>query len=249
MKVLITRSKEQAEEFGERIKKLGFAPIFFPTIQITEPSSWNKADNAIRQIENYTDIIFTSGNGVRYFFQRVKEKRSVDTLKEKIFHTVGDKTKESVESYGFQVARVPEKFDSHSLAKEIVHAVILSEARDIHSSKRHFLFPHGNLTDDTLEAAFKEHNIEIDSVVVYQTTKPTVSETLNKNVWQQLLNSDIEIVVFFSPSGVKHFIETFPNFLQLMNIRIAVIGDTTKKACEETGISNNQIQYIENLFH
>jgi len=34
-----------------------------------------------------------------------------------------------------------------------------------------------------------------------------------------------------------------------MNIRIAVIGDTTKKACEETGISNNQIQYIENLFH
>ncbi|MBS4027482.1 MAG: uroporphyrinogen-III synthase [Ignavibacteriales bacterium] len=249
MKVLITRTKEQALEFAERIVKLGYEPIFFPTIEITEPISWNEVDDVIARIETYTDIIFTSGNGVRYFFQRMQEISSLDKLNDKIFHTVGDKTKDAVASYGFHVSDSPKIFDSQSLAKEIVHRVILSEAKNLSKLNRKFLFPHGNLSDSSIEQTLKENKIEIDSIIVYQTIKQAIDEISKQNIWKQLSNNEINIVTFFSPSSVKHFKEIFPNFIEMKTIQIAVIGNTTKKACEEIGINSSSLFFIDELFN
>ena len=47
-----------------------------------------------------------------------------------------------------------------------------------------------------------------------------------------------DILVFFSPSGIKSLFENFPDFKQ-NNTRIAVFGNTTIKAAKEHGLEVN----------
>ncbi|CUS95042.1 uroporphyrinogen-III synthase, partial [Candidatus Kryptonium thompsonii] len=55
MKVLITRAKSQATEFAQYLESYGFTCVFFPTIEIVEPDSWEEVDEKIKQIDKYTD--------------------------------------------------------------------------------------------------------------------------------------------------------------------------------------------------
>ena len=50
-----------------------------------------------------------------------------------------------------------------------------------------------------------------------------------------LENVFYDILVFFSPSGIKSLFENFPQFKQ-NNTRIAVFGNSTVKAAEEAGL-------------
>jgi len=83
--------------------------------------------------------------------------------------------------------------------------------------------------------------------------KPDVPKTLNKlgvdwkkAVFYRTVVSDLshlkdvtyDILVFFSPSGIKSLFENFPDFKQ-NDTRIAVFGNTTIKAAKEHGLVCN----------
>ncbi len=53
-----------------------------------------------------------------------------------------------------------------------------------------------------------------------------------------LENVFYDILVFFSPSGIKSLFKNFPEFKQ-NNTRIAVFGNSTVKAAEEAGLEIN----------
>ena len=70
--------------------------------------------------------------------------------------------------------------------------------------------------------------------------------TWKKAVFYKTVVSDLshlekvfyDIVVFFSPSGIKSLFENFPDFKQ-NNTRIAVFGNRTIKAAKEHGLTVN----------
>ena len=51
-----------------------------------------------------------------------------------------------------------------------------------------------------------------------------------------LSDVNYDILVFFSPSGIKSLYQNFPEFKQ-NNTRIAVFGPTTAKAAEDAGLN------------
>ena len=53
-----------------------------------------------------------------------------------------------------------------------------------------------------------------------------------------LENVFYDVLVFFSPSGIKSLKKNFPNFIQ-NNTRIAAFGKTTIKAAKEVGLKVN----------
>ncbi len=240
-RVLITRTKEQSEEFASRLIAHNYEPLFFPTIEITSPLSWNDADEKINAIDTYSDIIFTSTNAVHYFFTRCKTKSAFEKLSDKIFHAVGATTKQTTENAGFRIETIPEKFSAKELAEAIVHS---SAAK-----KKIFLFPHGDLSDETLQAILKENGIAIDSIVVYRTIQPQINEDEKISIAYQLAFGLISVVTFFSPSSVQHFLEIFSECKNSSAITFAVIGETTKQACIKYGIHPSQIILIDTLFH
>jgi uroporphyrinogen III methyltransferase/synthase len=53
---------------------LGAEAIQCPTIQVKPPRDWAPVDAAIDVIDQYDWLVFTSVNGVDYFFDRLFEK-------------------------------------------------------------------------------------------------------------------------------------------------------------------------------
>lgn len=226
MKVLITRAKSQSAEFAQHLESYGFTCVFFPTIEITEPDSWVEVDERIKRINEYSDIIFTSTNAVKFFLSRFMRFFTLEELKGKKFHAVGTKTKSEIEKYGFNVEMLPEKSDKESLFDKI-----LAE-----NKKAKFLFPRSSLTDENFVKLLKEKGLDIDDVIVYKTIKPEISEVEKENIRRMIENGEIKFITFFSPSSVRNFFEIF-NGIKFNGQKIAVIGETTLKECEKFGLN------------
>jgi len=227
MKVLITRARSQAVEFAQHLENYGFTPVFFPTIEITEPDSWHKVDDEIKRIDDYTDLIFTSINAVKFFLERFKKFFGLEKLRDKKFHAVGVKTKNELEKYGFKVDELPEKSD-----KESLFARILEEA----NSGRKFLFPRGDLVDELFIKSLKDRGLDIVDVIVYKTIKPEVDDEMKDEVRKMIENGEIKVITFFSPSSVRNFFEIFEG-IKFNGQKIAVIGESTLKECEKFGLN------------
>lgn len=228
-KVLVTRARHQADEFGAALRRLGLEPIFLPTIEVTGPESWEACDRAIAQLPIYTDLIFTSANGVRFFLDRCQRFLDVGVLAEKTCHAVGLKTRQALESYGLSVRALPEQATARHLAEQL--------ASDPQSAQKRFLFPHGDLSDDAWVHELMARGLTIDPVIVYRTVKADVAPEDRDAVGQMLDRGEIAVVSFFSPSAVKHFLDLFPDFACSPTARVAVIGDTTARACQAAGLT------------
>ena len=69
--IVVTRSRTQASELTDKLVDLGAEVLEFPTIRIVDPESWQPLDEAIRNVDVYDWIVFTSVNGVDKFFERL----------------------------------------------------------------------------------------------------------------------------------------------------------------------------------
>ena len=112
-RILVTR--EYMEGF-ELLEELGAEIIEFPTIEIVPPETYDELDLSIDKINTYNWIIFTSRNGVKYFFKRYFEKnKDIRDLKGIHICAIGTRTAQEIQKYGMKVDLVPEEFRAEGL--------------------------------------------------------------------------------------------------------------------------------------
>ena len=112
-RILVTR--EHMEGF-ELLEELGAEIIEFPTIEIVPPETYDELDLSIDKINTYNWIIFTSRNGVKYFFKRYFEKnKDIRDLKGIHICAIGIRTAQEIQKYGMKVDLVPEEFRAEGL--------------------------------------------------------------------------------------------------------------------------------------
>ena len=120
-RVLATR--ENSGGF-EPLEELGAEVIEFPTIEIAPPDDWKELDDAIDKIESYNWLIFTSANGIKFFFNRFSEKdRDIRDLKGIKICAVGSKTASEIKKYGIKVDIVPDEFNAEGLIEAFIKEV------------------------------------------------------------------------------------------------------------------------------
>ena len=71
--ILVTRPEEGASRMGGMLADLGACVRLAPMIRITEPDDWAAADAAIRGLDAYRWIIFTSANGPKFLAKRIAD--------------------------------------------------------------------------------------------------------------------------------------------------------------------------------
>ena len=227
--ILVTRPANQADDLVGIIERYGGTAIRFPTIEIIPPDSWDDCDRAIDGLYMYDGIIFTSANGVEFFFQRLAERNAaIEEFKSKQVFVVGEKTKQAVERIGLSVTAIPEKFTAFDLTRML-------QQQDLHGKT--FLFPHGNLGNDNLANNLKLLSAHVDSVIVYQTVQPPLEHI--QHLRDLLAKKKIDILTFTSPSAFNNFASHFPKRdvqAFTMHAKIAVIGPSTASAVEDFGI-------------
>ncbi len=227
-RVLVTRALEQAGEFTVLLEKNGAEPITFPTIKTTAPPSWVPLDRAIRRLKAYDWAIFTSVNGVKYFFERVtKLGLDLRELKGVRICAIGPRTAEAVRRLGIRVDLTPKEFR----AEAIIDAL---GKRNIKGKR--FLLARALKAREVLPADIKRLGGRIDVVPAYKTVRPKKEAEELKRL---LREGGVDVVTFTSSSTVTNFLGMFKKGEGrelLKTARVACIGPITAGTANESGI-------------
>lgn len=225
--VLITRGGEQGEKFCTDVASAGGVPYMVPLIDFRAHDDVN-APLFIRSLEQYDWIIFTSKNGVNYFFQHIhKRLDDFDYFKQNIkFAAVGEKTRDELTRRKIDSHFMPNIYTAEDFAREFFEKGLTAKIA---------LIPKGNLAGKTIAESFRSRNIVADEWIVYDTYYPSTG--LEKLV--QLLKEDrLQIAAFTSPSTFNHFHKIVTQHVlahHAKKLEMAAIGTVTKKAVEQAG--------------
>jgi len=231
-KILITRAREQSGEFATLLIKMGAEVIEFPTIEITPPLRWKELDQAIHQLKSYDWVIFTSANGVHFFWQRLKEKGNIHLPSSMKVCAIGPATANQLKEKKISVDYMP---------KEFIAEAILDGFKKMFIKGRRILLPRAKKARDILPRGLRKMGAEVDVVEAYRTVKP---KGRSKRLRQLLTKEKIDVITFTSSSTVDHFAELLKKEdlkKRLRGIAIACIGPVTTRTAKRWGI-NVQIQ-------
>ncbi|HUK56693.1 MAG TPA: uroporphyrinogen-III C-methyltransferase [Nitrospiria bacterium] len=228
-RILVTRARDQATEFTDLLKLYGADPVEFPTIEIVPPESWEALDGAIRDIEGYHWVIFTSVNGVLYFLERLRNGgKDVRALKGIKLCAIGPRTAQEIERMGIRVDLMPDDY----VAEALIEQMGRKDLRD-----QRILIPRAEVARDVLPDALTRMGARVDVVTAYRTVRPTRDLAWVKNLLQ---GRQISVITFTSSSTVRNFVEMFEpgEARRLLNSAVvACIGPITAKTAEEHGLS------------
>jgi uroporphyrinogen III methyltransferase / synthase len=120
-RVLVTRPRHQAGTMVQQLVELGAVPFVLPTVEIREPADWSEVDRAIRRLDQYDWLVFTSANGVHALLGRL-EKLGLDlrVLGRVRIAAIGPKTAEALSAWHLRADLVPAKFQSEDLAAALL---------------------------------------------------------------------------------------------------------------------------------
>lgn len=117
-RIVVTRPADEADRSAAILEALGAEVLIAPTVEIGPPLEYGPVDRAIDRLTSFDWLVFTSSNGVRYFFERLealgRDLRAVGHLR---FAAIGPGTAEALAGYRLKADVVPESYRSESLAE------------------------------------------------------------------------------------------------------------------------------------
>ncbi len=227
-KILITRARDQSKEFAAQLQKCGAEVIEFPTIEIVPPLSWKALDRAMTRLQSYDWILFTSANGVAFFFQRLREKgmnrRSLSGLK---IGAIGPATAQSLKKRGLRVDYIPRAFIAES---------ILNGFKRMGIQGKQILLARAQKAREVLPEGLKKMGAKVEVVEAYRTIKPKGGTLRLRRL---LKHKGVDVITFTSSSTVNHFVDLLKkeDFKKLLKgIVIACIGPVTARTAKKAGL-------------
>lgn len=216
-KILVSQPRPTTEKspYFDLETKYGVEVVFRPFIKVEGLSAKEFRQSRI-QIPDYTAIIFTARTAIDHFFRLCKEMRInvPETLK---YFCISETIAHYLQKY--IVYRKRKIFFSET--GKIDGLIPLIEKHN----KETYLMPVSD-AHDSKASALDERGIKYTQAVMYRTVSNdfTPDEKL-----------DYDMLIFFSPAGVKSLVSNFPDFVQ-GEIAIGAMGQPTLDAVKEAGL-------------
>jgi uroporphyrinogen III methyltransferase/synthase len=206
-RVIVTRQKEKSSDIMERLCDLGADVIHMPMIEITQDIKEKKRLTK-KLLESFTDIVFTSSNGVDVFFDVLyQEKLDLRLLHGKSMIAVGPKTAECLKKRGIQPDWMPKEMYSSESIKNLFYEDLTG---------RHIAFPVGKKASRNLANHCRKKGGQVTILPIYDTISPVhIKSRIEPN----------DIIIFTSPTTVSHLIKSKKWTTQ--HIVAITIGPTT----------------------
>ncbi len=166
-------------------------------------------------ILEHTAVIFTSKTSADHFFRICEEMRVTvpDSMK---YFCISESTAYYLQKY--IVYRKRKIFFGNGKFSDLMD--LINKHRD-----ETYLVPLSDIHKEEIPKTLKEQKIKYSKAILYRTVCSDLSDL-------SLINYDM--LVFFSPSGIKSLKQNFPDFQQ-DSIKIASFGTTTASAVEKAG--------------
>ena len=196
-------------------KKYNLKIDFKQFVQIEGISSKDFRHQKIN-ILDFSAVIFTSKTGIDHFFRICNELRInvPDTMK---YFCITENVAFYLQKY--IVYRKRKIFHGKAKFQDLID-MILKHKED------NFFVPLSEPHNTEIPECLDKNNIKFTIGTLYRTISTDFSE---------IKDFDYDILVFYSPSGIKSLKENFPEFVQ-GDIKIAAFGPTTACAVEHEGL-------------
>lgn len=197
-------------------KKYNLKIEFKPFVQVEGIPAKDFRHQKINVLD-FTAVVFTSKTGIDHFFRICGELRIAvpDTMK---YFCITENVAFYLQKY--IVYRKRKIFHGKAKFQDLID-IIIKHRED------NFFVP-----------LSEPHNAEIPDLLDKNGIKYTIG-TLYKTISSHFSNNpgefDYDILVFYSPSGIKSLKENFPDFIQ-GEVKIAAFGPTTASAVEQEGL-------------
>ena len=220
--VLVTGTTSMVDRLSPILKEEGAEAISFSLIR-TERMRLPELDLALKEIDKYKWIVFTSANGVECFFEEMQEiRKDIRDLAHIHFAVIGDGTKKALEDHGIFCDFIPTAYSSKDMAEAMVPHIGKDER---------ILLLRAEEANRVLPDALKEAGIPHTCVSLYHTVNDErKAEELNR------LIKMVDYVTFASSSAVRAFVSMVDNLDDVKGKYIS-IGPVTTKTAEENGLS------------
>jgi uroporphyrinogen III methyltransferase / synthase len=169
-RILVTRTRQQASELSAKLAALGAQVVEAPTIDIASPAEdeWPEIDKILMHIPAYDWVVFTSANGVRATWDRLRHL----TFDARHFGAnnvaaIGDATARELAAIGIVPDLIPEKFVGEELAAALKTHIGASEM----ASKR-FLLLRADIARPVLREELEKMGAQVEDVAIYDTIRP-----------------------------------------------------------------------------
>ncbi len=167
-------------------------------------------------ILDYTSVIFTSRNAADHFFRMCGEMRILVPENMKYF-CISESTAYYLQKY--VLYRKRKIFHGKQTFLDLMD--VIKKHKD-----EKFLLPCSDIAKEEGPEILEKFKINYKKAVIYKTVCSDLSDLANVNY---------DVLVFFSPAGIKSLFQNFPKFKQ-NNTRIAAFGPTTAKAVKDAGL-------------
>lgn len=226
--VVITRAARQADEFSQLLEAAGAEVLQFPVIKTVEPDDWGPADKAIRNLELYDWVVFTSVNGVRAFFDRMASHGTdARHLAGCRIAAVGPATAKRLENRGIRADFVADDHRAEGLIAGF-------DERGVGKGSR-VLIPRALEAREILPDTLRERGAIVDIVPVYR----TLLGEGDPATLARMAAGEVDYVTFSSASTVRNFLALIagtPAQDVLDGAVAASVGPVTTDAARELGL-------------
>lgn len=219
-----TRPSGQSAELESLLSDESAKLISMPTIEIRplplDESSWLQLKN----LESFNWIVFTSPNGLRFFFDRLFDLQKHYGLPEQLkIGVVGKKTAAHLECYGTSAEFINLGNTAEEFAADFINRVGVGER---------VLFPIGNLARSVIEDRISKKAI-CTRVLFYETVMPS---EISDEALSLIIGNQYDMIILTSPSGCTNLLQLVSGKMDLSTLRLVCIGQTTAAEVIRSGL-------------
>jgi uroporphyrinogen III methyltransferase / synthase len=229
MRVMVTRPKQQAIPFMDRIEMLGGVASHLELMRIAEPSSWQPVDLTIEKIaqDEFQWLIFTSANGVSAFFDRLrtlgKDLRTLGRIK---IAMIGTATSKKLLEWNLKA--------DFELTEDMNSENLVANLRSRVSGQNLLLIQAEEGRDLLVEALGSDAQIERISVYRQESVEP------DSSMLDRLRRGEVGVVVLTSPNLTSRLLaisdEVIRQRFETGQIKLLVNSHRSAAILREVGI-------------
>jgi len=228
-KIVVTRARQQASGFKQKLAALGACVLECPTIEVVPLSDYSLLHQALANLEFYDWLIFTSVNGVKYFWQELRkanmDARSLGGL---LVAAIGPATAQELQKVGIYPDFVPSKY----VAEEVVSGLLKLGIKG-----KRVLIPRAKKAREVLPEELNKAGARVDILPVYETR---LGQGKKEELLSWIKEGEMDLVTFTSSSTVENFFHLIGDEVsreELAKLNFASIGPITSNTLKKFGFT------------
>jgi uroporphyrinogen-III synthase len=215
-RLVVTRPAEQAAELADALRRLGAEVRVRPLLGIAPPADPAALRAALKALEGFRWLAFTSANAVRACLAAAPAG-----VQWPLVACVGPGTARAAATAGIPVSLLPDTHSGDALARALLQADALSGAR--------VLWPRASGARETFAARLREAGAVVVEIECYRTAPDPVAASA---LAAELRAEPTDVLVFTSPSAVQCYAAGAG---RAPGCAVAVIGGVTGEAAASVG--------------